>query len=205
MGTATPPFRCRHISSDADIIWLVNGLPVGRLPDIRSGSINEDGNRVYTLTIPAELQYNGTVVECVAFFLDGSPTEVSPAATILFFIPRDSLSAPFEITPSPLTVAVEQGTATFQCQHPLAVSIGWRVNGTLQNVANLPNISTATPNNVTILSIASLLVYNGMIIECVASFIDGSSPQFTSPVALHIQGTYYIIIIIPYYVKVFAE
>ena len=31
----------------------------------------------------------------------------------------------FEMTPSPLTVAVEQGTATFQCQHSLADDINW--------------------------------------------------------------------------------
>ena len=218
----------------------MNYLTIEQFPDIRHGSISEDGNIVHTLTIPAEPQYNETVVECVAVYLDGSPTEVSPPATILFFTPTVSLpeithfettptntlpditesptntppgimekqlmcncshsfelppSSPpgttnFMIIPSPLTVAVEQGTATFQCQHPLAISIGWRgrVNGILQNVANLPNISTATPNNVTILSIATLLVYNGITVECIASFIDGSSPQFTPLVQLLIQG-----------------
>ena len=50
----------------------------------------------------------------------------------------------FEVTSSPLTVAVEQGTATFQCQHPLAVSIGWRVNGILLNSTTLLNVTTAT-------------------------------------------------------------
>ena len=84
LGTATPPYRCRHTSSDADIIWRVNGLSVAQFPDIRSGSVNEDGTIVSTLTIPAEPQYNGTVVVCVAFFIDGSPPEVSPTATILF-------------------------------------------------------------------------------------------------------------------------
>ena len=107
-----------------------------------------------------------------------------------FELPPTSLpgTTDFAIAPSPLTVAVEQGTATFQCRHPLAVSIGWRVNATLQNVANLPNISTATPNDVTILSIATLLAYNGTTVECIATFIDGSSPQFTPPVLLFIQG-----------------
>ena len=100
----------------------------------------------------------------------------------------------FVITPSPLTVAVEQGTATFQCQHPLADAIGWRVNGILLNMANLPNISTATPNDVTILSIATLLLYNGIIIECIAAFIDGSPPQFTTPIAFLIQGIHTVII-----------
>ena len=84
LGTATPPFRCRHTSSDAIISWLVNDILSGQFSDIRSGSVNENGTIVYTLTIPAEPQYNGTVVECVAVFFDGSPTEVSPAATIFF-------------------------------------------------------------------------------------------------------------------------
>ena len=101
LGTETPPSRCRHTSSDAFITWRVNGSPFAQFPDIRYDFTNEDGNIVYTPTIPAELQYNGTVVECVAFFLDGSPTEVSPAATI-FFTPTDSLpgTTHFEITPT---------------------------------------------------------------------------------------------------------
>ena len=112
--------------------------------------------------------------------------ELSPSS------PPDT--TPFEVTPSPLTVAVEQGTATFQCQHPQAVAIGWRVNGTSLNMANLQNISTATTNDVTILTISTLLVYNGTTVECVATFIDGSSPQFTPPVAFFIQGIHTIIV-----------
>ena len=90
LGAATPPFRCHHTSSDALITWRVNGSPADRFPEIRSGSVNESGNIVSTLTIPAEPQYNGTVVECVAVLFNGFPNEVSPAATILF-IPTDFL------------------------------------------------------------------------------------------------------------------
>ena len=79
-------FRCRHTSSEATISWRVNGLPVGQFPDIRTVSVSENGNIVDTLTIPAELEYNGTVVECLAIFIDGSPTERTPAATIIFTI-----------------------------------------------------------------------------------------------------------------------
>ena len=75
---------------DAHITWSVNGSPAGQFSDIIPGSMNEDGNIVSTLIIPAKPQYNGTVVECVAFFFDGSPTEASPAA-IIFFTPTDSL------------------------------------------------------------------------------------------------------------------
>ena len=109
---------------------------------------------------------------------------------ILSQLPPSSLpgATNFVITPSPLTVAVEQGTATFQCQHPLAIAVGWRVNGILLNVATFQNISSATPNDVTILSIGTLLVYNGTTVECIATFIDGSSPQFAPTVLLFIQG-----------------
>ena len=104
------------------------------------------------------------------------------------------------MVPSPLimTVAVEQGIATFQCQHSLAVAIGWRVNGTLLNTVNFQNISATSVsghNGVSthILSIGTPLKYNGTAIECIATFIDGSPPQVTTSVPLLIQG---IIIII---------
>ena len=101
LGTATPPCRCRHMSLDAHISWSVNGLSSGQFRNIRSGSINENGIIVYTLTIPAEPQYNGTVVECVAFFFTGSLPEVSPPATI-FFTPTVSLpnTTQFQMTPT---------------------------------------------------------------------------------------------------------
>ena len=47
------------------------------------------------------------------------------------------------MVPSPLTVAVEQGTATFRCQHPLADGINWLLNGTSLNRASLTNVSTS--------------------------------------------------------------
>ena len=89
-------------------------------------------------------------------------------------------------------MAVEQGTATFHCQHSLAVAVGWRVNGMPLNTAIFQNISsnsTPGPNGVTthILSIGTLLVYNGTTIEC-AAFFAGSLPQITTPVPLFIQG-----------------
>ena len=103
---------------------------------------------------------------------------------------------PFETTPSPLTVAVEQGNATFQCQHPLADVISWRVNKIPLNVATLQNVSVSSasaPNGVaSTLSIGTLLVYNGIVIECEA-MLNRSSPQVTAPVALRIQGMILIV------------
>ena len=79
LGTLLPALlRYRHTLSEAIIGWLVNGSSVGQFPDIRSGFINESGNIVSTLIIPAELQYNGTVVECLALYLDGTPSERAP-------------------------------------------------------------------------------------------------------------------------------
>lgn len=75
-------FRCRHTSSEAIIGWRVNGSSVVQFPNISSGSINENGNVVYTLTIPTRSKYNGTMVVCVAHFIDGNPPESTPPATL---------------------------------------------------------------------------------------------------------------------------
>ena len=96
------------------------------------------------------------------------------------------------MVPSPLIVAVEQGTATFQCQHPLADGISWHLNGTSLNRASLANVSTDSQSQgsaVTYtLSIGTLIEYSQTTVECVAAFIDGSPSQFTEPVTLLIQG-----------------
>ena len=92
-------------------------------------------------------------------------------------------------------MAVEQRTATFQCRHSFASAIGWRVNRMPLNTANFQNISaTSTPGLdgviTHILSIRTLLEYNGTITECVA-FFDGPSSQVTTPaVPLLIQGVF---------------
>ena len=127
----------------------------------------------------------------MAVFLDGSPPGRTPAATLLFTPatrPPDTIG--FEISPSPLTVAVEQGTATFLCQCSIANLISWRVNGVSLNMAaNLSNISThSIHGGIYTLSIGNLLVNNGISIKCVAVFFDGSLLQFTAPVLLIVQG-----------------
>ena len=99
----------------------------------------------------------------------------------------------FEITPSPLTVAVEQRSATFYCQCLTCHSISWRVNRVAENKINSPNISTGEiqqigGGRILILIIELLLEFNQTIVECVAFFIDGTPPQFTPAVTLLIQG-----------------
>ena len=96
------------------------------------------------------------------------------------------------MVPSPLTLAVEQGTATFQCQHPLADGINWLLNGTPVTRAGLANVSSSIQSQGSVatytLSIGALIEYSQTTVECVATFIDGSPLQFTEPVMLLIQG-----------------
>ena len=75
-------FRCGHQSTEADINWKVNGLPVQNFPEFKQDSYtNSAGALLHTLTIPALLEYNKTVVQCVAF-LDGA-TEKTPPVTLI--------------------------------------------------------------------------------------------------------------------------
>ena len=75
-------FRCRHQRLDAVIGWQIDRLPHGHYPDIVDGSIRSNGTLVYTLIIPARLEYNRTEVVCQALFPDGSPIESTPPAVL---------------------------------------------------------------------------------------------------------------------------
>ena len=104
----------------------------------------------------------------------------------------------FQVVPTPVNASVEQGRATFSCQHSLADSIQWSLNGTARNRLNLPNISVyddPSDGDGTrhILSIETLPQYNQTTIECVASFNESPSKD-TPPVTLLIQGMYMLIL-----------
>ena len=86
-------------------------------------------------------------------------------------------------------MAVEQEVATFNCQCLSCDAITWRLNGALLNRINSPNITTSSNGTIRLLSIGTLLEYNGTTVQCVAIFVDGSPPIFTPPVTLLIQGT----------------
>ena len=96
------------------------------------------------------------------------------------------------MTPTPLTVAVEQGTATFECQHLTCDGISWQVNETsLENVKS-QNIITdrillPSAEFRHSLTIDTLLEYNQTTVECVAVFFERTS-VLTEPVVLLIQG-----------------
>ena len=91
-------------------------------------------------------------------------------------------------------MAVEQGTATFYCQHLSCDYVVWRVNGVADNNIHSPNISTdkmqGNGGNIYYLSIiiGTLLEFNQAKVECVATFLNGTQPQFTPAVTLLIQG-----------------
>ena len=77
-------FRCRHQRIEVGIHWLINGSLSILYPDVVDSFIRDsNGTRVETLTIPAIPEYNGTEVVCVATFIDGSPSEVTPPANLI--------------------------------------------------------------------------------------------------------------------------
>ena len=96
------------------------------------------------------------------------------------------------MTPTLLTVAVEQGTATFECQHLTCDDISWQVNETSLDNVKSQNITTdrillPSAEFRHSLTIDTLLEYNQTIVECVAVFFKRTS-VLTEPVVLLIQG-----------------
>ena len=73
-------FNCQHLSSDG-IAWLVNETSVNLInsPDITTSS----SGTMHSLSIGTLLEYNGTTVQCVASFFDGSPPLLTPSVTLL--------------------------------------------------------------------------------------------------------------------------
>ena len=71
-------FRCQH--SDADTLaWRVNNRSIRQSP-LRGLSQSQDRS---TLTIIALPEYNGTLVECLALYFDGSPPDSAPPAYLI--------------------------------------------------------------------------------------------------------------------------
>ena len=71
-------FRCRHQSTDAIIIWRVNGSSASEFPGAVAVTVFNEGN----LTIPAIPENDGIEVVCLALFTDGRlPEENSSSDT----------------------------------------------------------------------------------------------------------------------------
>ena len=82
--------------------------------------------------------------------------------------------------------------AVFECQHSNAFSIGWVVNGTALNASPRRDIIQGFVDSdglpVLRLTVLGLPEYNGITIQCVATFLDQSPDQRTPPVTLVIEG-----------------
>ena len=74
-------FRCQHSSADT-IRWRVNSSLVSRSNAPDGVGLDTD-DLLDILTITGRLDYNGTVVECVARFDNGSPEQVSNPALLI--------------------------------------------------------------------------------------------------------------------------
>ena len=73
-------FRCQHVTAYV-ILWRLDDILVGSsLPSgvSRSVSSDETGN-VFILTVSGSREYNRSVIECVAGFLNGSSEVSHPA------------------------------------------------------------------------------------------------------------------------------
>ena len=89
-------------------------------------------------------------------------------------------------------MAVEQGTATFYCQHSSSDEISWRVNGTSEKQLNSPNIFSNNEmqgnDRIYSLSIKNISEFYQTTVECVAIFFDSPSQLLSPTVTLLIQG-----------------
>lgn len=76
-------FYCQHPSADS-IRWKIDGHFVTANPpqDITPGSFRSRNGIIYTLKIMARPEYNGSTIECVATFDDGTPQEQAPPVTL---------------------------------------------------------------------------------------------------------------------------
>ena len=76
-------FHCEHRSADATF-WRINGTSLIDFPGLHDDFIDENIGRFNTLTVAALLEYNTTIVQCVAILLsDSSQQELTPTAILL--------------------------------------------------------------------------------------------------------------------------
>ena len=74
-------FRCEHRSAAA-IFWRINGTSLSSRFALHN-FIDENIGRFHTLTVTARLEYNTTVVQCVAVFVsDNSQPETTAPAVL---------------------------------------------------------------------------------------------------------------------------
>ena len=92
----------------------------------------------------------------------------------------------FLITPASLNVTVDT-VAVFQCQHPTAHGINWKINGSfLQDFPDGFSIDRSD-DGVFSLNIKALAEYNQTVIQCGAFFADSPSEESEQSLMM-IQG-----------------
>lgn len=76
-------FSCQYPSAD-NIRWKKDNQYVTNNPsqDISPGYLHSPNGIIYTLKIVARPEYNGSTIECVATFDDGTPQEQAPPVTL---------------------------------------------------------------------------------------------------------------------------
>ena len=93
----------------------------------------------------------------------------------------------FLISPAPLNVTVDT-VALFQCQHPNAHGINWKINGSI--LQGFPDgFSIDRNDGIFSLNIKALSEYNQTVIQCVA-FFAGSPSEESERSIMMIQGTF---------------
>ena len=77
---AAATFHCSHPSAD-EVSWLINGTTRQNLPSDLEGSFHT--NSIGTsLTVTALPVYNASEIQCRAYFPDGFPLYITPAAIL---------------------------------------------------------------------------------------------------------------------------
>ena len=182
-------FHCRYWNSNTRIAWKVNDLSMSQFPDITTGSLIENGNKVNTLTIPVRSEYNGTEVVCLALFQNGSYEETLPATMTI------DHNFGFEEIPSPSSLILAVGdTYTYKCNHSKTDLISWRINQSVlgaeifpPNVTNL-SIHFSDGRRVHTLTIGGLPEHNRTTIQCSAAFSNRQNPDMSPIVTFLTQG-----------------
>ena len=93
----------------------------------------------------------------------------------------------FVISPASLNVTVDT-VAVFQCQHPTAHVINWKINGSiLQGLPEGFSAGRSDDGALFSLNIKALAEYNQTVIQCVAFFADSPSEESEQSLMM-IQG-----------------
>jgi hypothetical protein len=98
----------------------------------------------------------------------------------------------FLVSPASLNVTVDT-VAVFQCQHPTAHGVNWKINGSILQILPEGFSTDRSDDGVFSLNIEALAKYNQTVIQCVAFFANSPSEESEQSIMM-IQGIYLILI-----------